>query len=105
MSVTSSIVFFRGEDVTLNFTMRPPTDITGWTLTFTVRDKLGGTTQFTKTPTLTSATLGQFRVTIASSDTSGLAVGRYVWDVRREDSGNKTTLADGYLTLKQEVTA
>jgi hypothetical protein len=105
MSITSNLVFFRGEDITLNFTMRPPTDITGWNLTFTVRDKLGGTSQFTKTPTLTSATQGQFQVTIANADTASLAVGRYVWDVRREDSGAKATLADGYLTLKQEITA
>jgi hypothetical protein len=109
MSITSNLVFFRGEDVTVTFTTNPPADITGWTMTFTVRDKLGGTSQFTKTVgsgiTLTNAPLGQFQVTIASADTSSLAVGRYVWDVRREDSGHKTTLADGYIDLRQEVTA
>jgi hypothetical protein len=109
MSITSNLAFFRGEDVTVTFTMNPPADITGWTLTFTVRDKLGGTSQFSKTVgsgiTLTIPTRGVFQVAIASADTSGLAVGRYVWDVRREDSGNKTTLADGYIDLRQEVTA
>jgi hypothetical protein len=109
MSITSNLTFFRGEDITLNFTLQPAQDITGWTMTFTVRDKLAGTIQFTKTVgsgiTIVDAGRGLFKVAIASADTSSLAVGRYVWDVRREDSGSKTTLADGYLTLKQEVTA
>jgi hypothetical protein len=109
MSITSEITFYRGEDVTINFTLQPAQDITGWTMTFTVRDKLGGTSQFAKSVgagiTITDAGRGQFKVAIASADTSGLAVGRYVWDVRREDSGSKATLADGFMTLRQEVTA
>jgi hypothetical protein len=42
---------------------------------------------------------------MGSDNTAGQAVGRYVWDVRRVDAGKKRTLADGYLDLKQEVTA
>jgi hypothetical protein len=109
MSITSNLTFFRGEDVTLNFTLQPPRDITGWTMTFTVRTTLGGTIQFTKTVgagiTIVDAGRGLFQVAVASADTAALTVGRYVWDVRREDAGSKTTLADGFLTLKQEVTA
>jgi hypothetical protein len=109
MSVTSNLTFFRGEDITLTFTMQPPRDITGWSITFKLATTLGGTVQFAKSVgsgvTLTDAGRGVFQVSIASADTASLAVGRYVWDVRRTDAGNKATLADGYLTLKQEVTA
>jgi hypothetical protein len=106
MSVTSSLSFFRGEDVTVDFQMTPPADITGWTISFTLKDTLGGTTQsgFPLSATIVNGPTGRFRVAIASALTTGLAVGRYVWDTRRTDSGNKTTLADGYLDLRQEVT-
>jgi hypothetical protein len=43
-------------------------------------------------------------VAIPSSATSSVPPGRYVWDCRRTDSGSRTTLADGYLDLRQEVT-
>ena len=105
MSITSGLTFFRGEDITIDFTMTPPVDITGWTLSFKVAVSLGGAVQFTKTPTIVDGPRGKFRVTIASADTSALAVGRYVWDCRRTDSGAKATLADGALELRQEVTA
>jgi hypothetical protein len=106
MSVTSSLSFFRGEDVTVDFQMTPPADITGWTISYTLKDTLGGTTQngFPLTATIVDGPGGRFRVAIASGLTAGLAVGRYVWDARRIDAGNKTTLADGYLDLRQEVT-
>jgi hypothetical protein len=105
MSISSYLTFFRGEDVQLNFQLQPPQDITGWTLSMKLATQLGGTVQFTKSATIVDAGRGLFQFTIASADTSGLAVGRYVWDVRREDSGSKSTLADGYLDLRQEVTA
>jgi hypothetical protein len=105
MSVTQNLTFFRGEDVTLDFTMTPPEDVTGWTITFKVADKLAGTVQFTKGATIVDGPRGKWRVSIASADTASLAVGRYVWDARRTDGGSKATLADGFLDLKQEVTA
>jgi hypothetical protein len=106
MSVTSSLSFFRGEDVTVDFQMTPPADVTGWAISFTLKDTLGGTTQngFPLIATLVDGPRGRFRVAIASALTAGLAAGRYVWDCRRTDGGNKTTLADGYLDLRQEVT-
>lgn len=106
MSVQSNLVFFQGEDILLTFTMNPPTDITGWTLTGTIKDKLGGTTQFTYTPTITDAGRGVFTVSWTRGQTSALAApGDYVWDVRRTDSGKNTVLAHGQIKLKQPVTA
>jgi hypothetical protein len=105
VSITSNLSFFRGEDITLDFQMTPPVDVTGWTISFKVATTLGGTVQFAKSASIIDGPRGKFRVSIASADTSGLTVGRYVWDCRRTDSGNKATLADGYLDLRQEVTA
>ncbi len=36
MSISSNLVFFRGEDVVLNLQMTPAQDITGWTIVFKV---------------------------------------------------------------------
>src|SRR4051794_10550819 len=105
VSQSHGLVLHRGEDLTLDFQMTPPADVTGWTISLKVADKLAGTVQFTKSASVVDGPRGKFRVTVAAADTSGLAVGRYVWDCRRTDSGNKTTLADGYVDLKQEVTA
>jgi hypothetical protein len=107
MSLTSSLSWFRGEDVTVDFQMTPPIDVSGWTIAFTLKDTLGGATQsgFPLAASIVNGPAGRFRVAVASGLTAGLVVGRYVWDVRRTDAGNRTTLADGYLDLRQEVTS
>jgi hypothetical protein len=105
MSVPSNLSFFQGEDVQLNFYVTPPTDITGWTLTGTVQNKLGGTTAFTFTPSILDAGRGWIQVTWPRSNTSALTPGDYVWDVRRTDSGKNTVLAHGEATVKQPVTS
>jgi hypothetical protein len=107
MSITSNLSWFRGEDVTLDLVMAPPlVDITGWNISLTLKDTLGGTTQpsFPVAATIVDGPRGKFRFTIPSGLTSSLPVGRYVWDCRRTDLGMKTTLADGYLDLRQEIT-
>lgn len=98
-------VLHRGEDLTLYFQLTPPADITGWTLSLKAMPALGGSVQFTKSATITDGPRGRFTFTLAAADTASLAVGRYSFDVRRTDSGNKATLADGVLDLRQEVTA
>lgn len=104
MSISSTLTFFRGEDLTLDFQLTPPADVTGWAITFQLADQLGGTVQVTKTATVTDGPRGRFRVSLASADTATLAPGRHVWDVRRTDNGSRATLADGFLDLRQEVT-
>jgi hypothetical protein len=104
MSVPSNLSFFQGEDIQLNFALTPPTDITGWTLTGTVQNKLGGTTAFTFTPSIVDAGRGWFQAGFARAQTSNLSPGDYVWDVRRTDSGKNAVLAHGEITLKQPVT-
>jgi hypothetical protein len=105
MSISSNLSFFRGEDITLDFHMQPPEDITGWTISFEMAAGLAsaGSPAVTKAASIVDGPRGIFRVALASADTSGLTVGRYIWDCRRTDAGNKATLADGYLDLKQEL--
>lgn len=105
MSVPSNISFFQGEDLELDFTLTPPQDMTGWTLTGSVKDKLGGTLQFNPTVTITDAGRGLFKAVWPRSSTTALAPGDYVWDVRRTDAGKNTVLAHGEATCKQPVTA
>lgn len=104
MSVPSNVQFFQGEDVQFTFALIPPTDLTGWTLTGTVKNKLGGVTQFAFTPTITDAGRGWFSASWTRSQTSALPPGDYVWDIRRIDSGKNAVLAHGEATVKQPVT-
>jgi hypothetical protein len=104
VSVQANIPFFQGEDLTLNFTVVPLTDITGWTITSTVKDKLGGTTQLNPAVSITDAGRGKFQATWTRAQTSALSPGDYVWDVRRTDSGFNTVLAHGEATCRQPVT-
>jgi hypothetical protein len=109
MAAIANISFYKGEDVTLTVTMSPATTITGWTLQFTLRKQFGDATALvTKTIgsgiTVTDATNGVFTVSLASADTSGLDLRAYVYDIQRTDSGNRTVLTIGNVTLLPEVT-
>jgi hypothetical protein len=104
MSISSNLVFYRGEDITLNFQMTPVVDITGWTINFKMAQGLAGAIMIALAATIVDGPRGRFQVTIANGNTASIAVGRYVWDCRREDGGYRATLADGYLDLRQEVT-
>lgn len=110
MAIESALSFFRGEDILLTVTMTPTTDITGWSLSFTMRDSVGGTSRISKDNggtggiSITSAGNGIFTITIARADTLGLTCRGYVYDVRRTDSGYNAVLAFGSINLRQEVT-
>jgi hypothetical protein len=109
MATIANISFYKGEDVTLTVTMTPATNITGWTLQFTVRKSYGDSTALiTKTIgagiTVTDSTNGIFTVAIASGDTTNLDQRAYVFDIQRTNGGNRTVLTIGNLTLLPEVT-
>jgi hypothetical protein len=108
MASAANISFYKGEDVLITVTMTPATPITGWTLQFTVRKQYGDLTALvTKTIgagiTITDATNGVFKITLASADTSGFDLRAYVYDIQRIDAGNRTVLTIGNLTLLPEV--
>lgn len=91
---------YRGSDVTLNFTMTPLTDITGWTMSFRLKVNQGDPTALlTINASITTAAAGTFAVAITAAQTTTLPAGQYMWDVWRTDSGSANPLALGPMTV------
>lgn len=101
MAIVSNIgTIYKGEDVTLNFTMSPVVDISGWTLSFTIRDeRLTGSALVTAAGSVTSGVDGTFSVALTAAQTTTLDPDEYAWDVWRTDSGSATVLALGDITV------
>lgn len=109
MPPEQSIRLIRAQDVTITATMEKPRSISGWAVTFQVRDSLGGTSRITKTVgsgiTISNAGKGVLSIALAKADTSSLTVRSYVWDIKRTDSGSNVVLARGELILEETVTS
>jgi hypothetical protein len=114
MPPEQTLRLIRAQDLTLRCTLLPPRDITGWTVTFEVEDKLAGAAVITKTVgagiTLADTGKGILEVALAKADTSGLTVSSalaagkgYVWEIKRTNAGSNVVLARGQLILEQEV--
>lgn len=115
MSRKANCEIFRGEDKILSVTVDDgetpavAVNITGWTLSFTLRETTGSATALlTKTTasgiTITDPTAGVFQVSIEDVDTIALTPGKYAYDVKRMDAGAEAVLVYGTLTLLAEVT-
>jgi hypothetical protein len=101
------LVFWRGEDVLLEFSPTDATDITGWALLFTIADGAGteiltGSTGGGEVE-ITDAGLGEFEVTFTRAQTSDLELGEYVWDVWKTTSGENWRLAGGTLSVPRSA--
>jgi hypothetical protein len=110
MAVTSNIIIEEGEDVVLSFspsTAQGATNITGWTLVYTMADDHDDdTTKVTVSGAIVSAAAGTFTVTLTSAQTDlggTTEPTKKVWDVRRTNSGFETCLAKGSLTINPGV--
>jgi hypothetical protein len=101
MSLTGSASMFRGEDVTLVYTLDPVVDCTGWAIEWTLSLLFGGTAVITKTASTASGSDGIFTVALARSDTLTKAVATYNYEARRTDDGSNAVLAIGTLRLRQ----
>lgn len=110
-----TIYHIRATDITYRFPMDPPRSVVGWSVTFTVGYRSGGTALITKTVgsgvTLTDSARGVISVAVLKANTSSLtptaelATGEsYVWDLKRTDSGVNVVLARGEFVLEREVT-
>lgn len=113
MATTANIDFYRAEDVTLTYVWNQsngtsPQNITGWTIAFRAATTQYGAAVITKTATLTSPTTGTFTVSLASADTSALtqdgADTVYYYDIRRTDSGSRTEMFVGTMTVHDTPT-
>ncbi len=98
-----------GEDQSLLWTMQPsPTNITGWTLELSVRERFGAPVLITLISgdglTVVSAVAGTVTCFFASAKTLDMTPGCYVYDMWRTDTGNRHRLTYGTLTLVARVT-
>ena len=89
------------EDKRLSFTVG--TNITSWNLEFLVVDGAGNTVLSKTTPTsgvtITAASSGVAEAYITATDISSMIPRVYQYMFRRTDSGTKTALSYGDLTL------
>lgn len=108
MPAEQTLELIRAQDLTLVGRFAEPRDLTGWTITFQVRDSLGGTSRIVKTVgagiTVRDAGRGVIEIALAKADTQSLAVQSYVFDIKRTNAGANVVLAYGQLILRQEVT-
>lgn len=103
MAVTAQqITWFVGETIEIDFTPLVTTNITGWSITFTIkRQKTDDNSQALLTQTIgsgltvVSLTAGTFKSTITHAQTVAIGVGPFVFDVQRTDSGSEAELAIG----------
>jgi len=101
---------FTGNDLVLHFTVvdaaGDPVDISAWTTRSFALFSMAGVSQFTKTPAfVTDGTDGEFTVTIAVGDTSGLDAGNYPIEIQVSGTGIKSTVVRGLVTFQKTYTA
>jgi hypothetical protein len=98
------------EDGTLSVDMRPPVPIGGWSMLFFVQHRFGGISGIYQASiasgfnnmsgiNITNSGEGQFNVSLPSIWGSGLDFGNYAYSCQRVDSGSRTILAEGFISL------
>src|SRR5262245_4150761 len=106
MPPEQTIRMLRAQDLTIRASLAPPRDITGWTIKFEVKAKIGGNSHISKTTsagiTVIDAGKGVISIAIAKANTASLLPSKdlsdgygYVWEIRRTDSGSTFCMARG----------
>jgi hypothetical protein len=103
MPTTTDIEIYRGEYVSLDFTINPVVDITGWTMQFTLaRAKNSSNKLIERACTVVSGPAGTFNAILTETDTD-LSPGKYHWDVWRVNGGALKPLGIGTFTILSDV--
>lgn len=110
-SNVQNLYWYKGEDVLISAAFSGTQSISGWTLSFTIRDEYGGSILIQKTIgsgiSVTSAANGTFTITITSANTNidyNTYLGNFPYDVSRTDSGNEQVLATGLCFISPAAT-
>jgi len=106
MATLNDIECYKGEAITLLCTMSPVVDITGWTITMTIRlnDEPDSGIVLQKTPgTLVAPTSGQFSFALSKAETVALNAGIFAYDMQRVDGSSEANLSIGTFTVKPSV--
>ena len=109
-AIAKSEHWFKGEDRTINIDVdqadgTTPQDMSGWALTWELKDSATGLARITKTTaagiTITNGdgTNDRAQVTIADVDTEPLVPGTYYHQLRRTDAGSEVVLSFGDAVL------
>lgn len=95
MPIVQTVKVYRGEDITLNFTMTPARDITGWVISLTIAKSYDNPNKLLQaTATITSGPNGTFSVILTSAQLN-INPDKYVYDVFRTSPGNARILSIG----------
>lgn len=95
MSVVQSISLFRAEAITLNFTVQPVEDITGWTILFTAANTFNVSEKIIQiTAVIMDGAAGRFTIPINSIQTD-IPPDMYVYDVWKTSPGEARCLSIG----------
>lgn len=98
----NNISVYLGGTINLVFTMSPVTDITGWTIVYTMRGLLVTTLVLTISATLTDPTAGVFTVPFTRAQ-SILLRGEYMYDIWRTNAGFETPVSVGSIIFAPSV--
>lgn len=101
MAQIVSVQFYKGEDVSLNFSpLLGPTSIGSWTLLLNVKARdIDAVALLSVAGVITSATLGTFSVTLTSAQTQSLGSGIFFFDVWRTDIAANSALVVGRMSV------
>jgi hypothetical protein len=109
MPVVADIRYYFGIHLTVGCSpFSGVTDITGWTMLLTIRDKIGGTVLLTGgtddgSIVITDAVAGNFNIVLTTTQTQTLPAKTYVYDIHRTDQGFEDLLATGVWQVDAEV--
>ena len=105
----------RLEDAVLEINLTPPVAIGGWNIHTRIQKRFGDVASGildkwmasgyygTSGMNIVNSGQGIFNVAINSVETSGLDFGNYCYNVVRLDSGNRSVLVEGYMTLNTDT--
>jgi len=96
-----SLEIWRGETLSVTWTMAPVEDVTGWLFLMTFSKQPDSSQKVLQVaPAVSDAPAGKFAVILSSAQTALLAPGRYSWDVWRNNAGQERLLAFGVVTVR-----
>lgn len=112
MPIYGDFSLVKYEDGILTINMNPPVPIGAWDIRFRLSKRFGSDELISEKTVasgfnnqsginITDSGQGRFRITVKGSEMSGYDAGNYAFDVTRFTSGSRTTLAQGYLLLKE----
>lgn len=97
---------FGGTNVTFQFTLTSPRNVSGWTVRLYIKQQATDTTALlTKTPTAIDVVNGIWTQTLTKADTLFLtnSPGTYVYSFERIDNGAEDVLTYGKLQITRKV--